>query len=100
MRHERWGLLKIGISNSETERTRAHEYRGWEIVDIRGVMDGLLAYEWEQSILRLLKTSGADLGRDSIAGKFDGYTESWVEKSFPVESIKELMDLVKVSESR
>ena len=100
LRHERWGLLKIGISNSETERTRAHEYRGWEIVDIRGVMDGLLSYEWEQSILRLLKTSGADLGRDSIAGKFDGYTESWVEKSFPVESIKELMDLVKVSESR
>jgi Probable Zinc-ribbon domain len=98
--HEQWGLQKIGISNRETKRTQLHESRGWETLEVRGPMDGLLAYEWEQSILRMLKNHGAELGRDDIAGKFDGYTESWVADSFPVTSIKELMDLVHEDENK
>ena len=65
---------------------------------MQGPMDGLLAYEWEQSILRMLKNHGADLRRDDIAGKFDGYTESWVAGSFPAKSIKQLMQLVQEDE--
>jgi hypothetical protein len=61
-------------------------------------MDGLLAYEWEQSILKMLKKRGAEIGRKDIAGKFDGYTESWVADSFPVKSIKQLMQLVEEDE--
>ena len=98
LNHEQWQLLKIGISNSKTDRTDAHESRGWEVIGMQGPMDGLLAYEWEQSILRMLKNHGADLRRDDIAGKFDGYTESWVAGSFPAKSIKQLMQLVQEDE--
>jgi hypothetical protein len=100
LRHENWELFKIGISNSPTMRTASHEERGWEVMENKGPMDGLLAYEWEQSILKMLKNHGADLGREDIAGKFDGYTESWVARSFPVTSIKELMDLVHEDENK
>jgi hypothetical protein len=98
--HEQWGLQKIGVSNRETKRTEDHKTRGWETLEIRGPMDGVLAYEWEQSILRMLKNHGADLGREDIAGKFDGYTESWVADSFPVASIKQLMDYVHEDENK
>jgi len=98
LQHEIWQLFKIGISNSATQRTDDHETRGWATLEVRGPMDGLLTYEWEQSILRMLKIRGADLGRENIAGKFDGYTESWTASSFPVNSIKQLMDLVHETE--
>jgi len=96
--HEIWQLHKVGISNSLNDRTREHESRGWETIEMKGPMDGLLAYEWEQSILKMLKRRGADLAREDIAGKFDGYTESWVADSFPVKSIKQLMRLVEEDE--
>jgi len=96
--HPVWMVYKIGISNSVNERTDKHESNGWQVLEKRGPMDGLLAYQWEQSILELLKNQGADLGRSDIAGKFDGYTESWVASSFPVKSISHLMDLVKEEE--
>lgn len=98
LHHENWQLFKIGISNSQRSRTETHETRGWETLEILGPMDGLLAYEWEQSILIMLKKHGADLGRSDIAGKFDGYTESWVASSFPVTTIKGIMDLVQKDE--
>jgi len=75
-----------------------YQSSGWELLEIRGPMDGLLAYEWEQSILKLLRKKGADLGNSTVAGTFDGYTESWVASSFPVKSIKELMQLVQEDE--
>jgi len=61
-------------------------------------MEGSLAAAWETSILKMLKRRGADLAREDIAGKFDGYTESWVADSFPVKSIKQLMRLVEEDE--
>jgi Probable Zinc-ribbon domain len=92
--HPVWMVYKIGISNSSINRTELHKSHGWEVLEMNGPMDGLLAYGWEQSILKMLKNRGADLGREDIAGKFDGYTESWVADSFPITSIKELMDYV------
>jgi Probable Zinc-ribbon domain len=92
--HPVWMVYKIGISNSSITRTELHKSHGWEVLQMNGPMDGLLAYGWEQSILKMLKNRGADLGREDIAGKFDGYTESWVPESFPVKSIQELMSWV------
>jgi len=96
--HARWQVYKIGISNSDIDRTNKHKSHGWELMGMRGPMDGLLAYGWEQSILKMLKNQGAAIGGSDIAGKFDGYTESWVANSFPVESITNLMDLVRDEE--
>jgi hypothetical protein len=41
----------------------------------------------------MLKSKGADLSNEKIAGKFDGYSEAWSKSTFEVRSIKELMRL-------
>ena len=58
-------------------------------------MDGLIAREWESSILQMLKGQGAKLASEKVAGKFDGYTEAWITESFRVSSLAELMDAVR-----
>ena len=72
---------------------------GWEVIEVRGPMDGGITRDWETSILDYLRKHGAALGVESIQGKFDGYSEAWLETTYPVTSIKELMDLTESSES-
>lgn len=55
---------------------------------------GYLTRDWETSILRFLKVSGTSLGQVGFDNGFDGHTESWLEASFPVTTLKELMNLV------
>jgi hypothetical protein len=86
-------MSQIGITNSPERRLKEHGKTGWEIVEIRGPMDGHLTQQWETAILRMLKTKGADLSNSKIAGKFDGYSEAWSKSTFEVKSIKELMRL-------
>jgi hypothetical protein len=98
LRHTRWEMLQIGITNSPDSRLKKHGSKGWELLELRGPMNGQLTRDWETSILKMLKTHGADLGPTGIAGRFDGYTESWMEESFPVASLKALMDQVREDE--
>jgi len=88
-----WGMYQIGITNDSARRMQEHAKNGWELVEIRGPMDGLLAKKWETAILRMLKAKGADLSNQQIAGKFDGYSEAWSKSTFEVKSIQELMRL-------
>jgi len=46
----------------------------------------------------MLKKRDANLAPDDVAGKFTGYTESWMQSSLPVKSIKELMRMVEEDE--
>ena len=94
LRHDQWEMLQIGITNDPTVRLASHAQLGWEALEIRGPMDGYLTRDWETSILRMLKKSGAALAKEDIAGRFDGYTEAWIEESFPVRSLRELMNFV------
>jgi hypothetical protein len=84
-------MLQIGITNFPENRLSRHKRLGWELLELRGPMDGHLAQQWETAILRMLKAKGADLSNESIAGKFDGYSEAWSTSTFEVKSIKELM---------
>jgi hypothetical protein len=86
-------MLQIGITNVPNIRLPIHIRKGWEIIEVRGPMDGYLTQQWETAILRMLKAKGADLSNSKIAGKFDGYSEAWSKSTFPVKSIKELMRL-------
>jgi hypothetical protein len=86
-------MIQIGITNYPDQRLGLHKKLGWEIVELRGPMDGHLSQQWERAILRMLKAKGADLSNDKIAGKFDGYSEAWSKSTFQVSSIKELMRL-------
>ncbi len=91
--HIKWNMLQIGITNIPDDRLGDHKKLGWELLEIRGPMDGHLTQQWETAILRMLKAKGADLSNSKIAGKFDGYSEAWSKPTFPVKSIKELMRL-------
>jgi hypothetical protein len=89
----KWQMLQIGITNDIERRIREHKKNQWDVLEIRGPMDGHLTQQWETAILRMLKAKGADLSNEKIAGKFDGYSEAWSKSTFGVSSIKELMRL-------
>ena len=63
-------------------------------------MDGFIAREWETSILQMLKRHGAKVASEEVAGKFDGYTEAWLQGSYGAKSLRDLMDAVEVDENR
>jgi hypothetical protein len=91
--HEAWEMLQIGITNSPDDRLSKHKRLGWELLELRGPMNGHLTQQWETAILRMLKSKGADLSNSSVAGKFDGYSEAWSKSTFEAKSIKQLMKL-------
>jgi hypothetical protein len=95
-----WEMFQIGITNIPDDRIQRHKRLGWELLEIRGPMDGHLTQQWETAILRMLKAKGADLSNKEIAGKFDGYSEAWSKSTFSVKSIKELMRMTEEFEEK
>ncbi len=91
--HPHWLMFQIGITNNPDDRLKSHMNLGWELMELRGPMEGHLTQQWETAILRMLKAKGADLSNCKIAGKFDGYSEAWSKSTFEVKSIKDLMKL-------
>jgi hypothetical protein len=98
--HTHWEMFQIGITNNPDRRLSRHKKLGWELLEVRGPMDGHLTQQWETAILRMLRAKGADLSNDKIAGKFDGYSEAWSKSTFEVSSIKELMRLTEEFEQK
>lgn len=99
LNHPNWLMLQIGITNVPDKRLRSHKKLGWKVLELRGPMDGHLTQQWETAMLRMLKSKGADLSNEKIAGKFDGYSEAWSKSTFEVKSIKELMILTEEFEA-
>ena len=100
IKHNDWAMYQIGITNFPKNRLTVHSRLGWDLLEIRGPMDGHLTQQWETAILRMLKAKGADLSNKEIAGKFEGYSEAWSKSTFPVKSIKELMRLTEEFEEK
>ena len=100
LNHPDWLMLQIGITNFPDARLGSHKKLGWNVIELRGPMDGHLTQQWETAILRMLKAKGADLSNSKIAGKFDGYSEAWSKSTFEVKSIKELMRLTEKFEEK
>ena len=98
--HPHWEMIQIGITNVPDLRIASHRSLGWDLLELRGPMDGHLAQQWETAILRMLKAKGADLSNGKIAGKFDGYSEAWSKSTFQATSIKELMRLTEEFEEQ
>lgn len=76
--HPDWEMLQVGITNVPDDRLSTHKRLGWEVLELRGPMNGDLARQWETDILRMLRKKGAIVGTTEIAGRFSGYTESWM----------------------
>ena len=93
-------MFQIGISNVPENRLDRHARGGWEVIEVRGPMDGFLTQELERSSLMALKRRGAILGRKGSLEKFDGHTEAWTKESLQVTSIKQLLDWVYEDESQ
>jgi hypothetical protein len=91
LEHNDWQMYQIGITNFPDNRLASHKKLGWEVLELRGPMDGHLTQNWETSILRMLKGKGADLSNSKIVGKFDGYSEAWSKSTYNAKSIKQLM---------
>jgi len=90
--HNEWKLFKIGIANNIKNRLREHILLGWELSDSWGPADGLLVYNWEQTILKHVKASGGDFSaRDAAGMRFSGWTECWTQQSFEISTIKSTM---------
>ena len=98
--HSDWQMFQIGITNDPDKRLGQHKKIGWEVLELRGPMEGHLTQQWETAILRMLKAKGADLSNSKIAGKFDGYSEAWSKSTFEIKSIKELMRLTQEFEGK
>ena len=96
--HPHWGMYQIGITNDPDKRLNQHKKLGWEALEVRGPMDGLIAQEWETTMLRYLKKSGAKLGPKEVVGKFDGYSEAWLKDNFEMKSLTQLMEAIRDSE--
>ena len=98
LEHLTRNMFQIGITNVPNRRLIEHKKSGWELLELRGPMDGDLARQWETDILRMLRKKNAVVGSTEIAGRFTGYTESWMKHSYPVKSLRELMELVRLDE--
>ena len=92
--HDALDMFQIGISNFPAKRISRHVRRGWEVIEVRGPMDGHLAQQLETAILHAVERRGAVLGHKAYIEKFDGYSEAWTKESLKVTSIKQLLDWV------
>jgi hypothetical protein len=88
----KWEMYQIGITNFPVDRLKSHKKNGFDLIDLRGPMDGHTAQDLETSLLKYIKNQKADLSPEHIAGKFDGYSESWTIDSYKVNNLKELID--------
>jgi hypothetical protein len=93
-------MFQIGITNFPEDRLGSHKRRGWDIIELRGPMDGHLTKKLETNCLHALKKRGAIFGRKSGVEKFDGYSEAWTKASLSVTSIKQILDWVYEDESK
>ena len=98
--HDGLAMYQIGISNFPKDRLADHEGRGWEVIELRGPMDGHLTQELENNCLQMLKKRGAVLGKKGSISKFDGHTEAWIKASLNVTSIKQILDWVYEDEAK
>jgi hypothetical protein len=94
LNHPEWQLLQIGITNLPRRRIRSHQQLGWEVIEIRGPMEGHLVRDWETAILRYIRTNGGKMADKIGIEPFDGYSESWLKESFTFYSLKEIMETI------
>jgi hypothetical protein len=98
--HFELDMFQIGITNFPDKRLDKHGRSGWEVIELRGPMDGQLTRQLETNCLHALEKRGAILGHKAGIKKFDGYSEAWTKASLNVKSIKQILDWVYEDESK
>lgn len=98
LRNDNWKLFKIGITNNVQQRLDQHKVNSWIPLEVIGPMDGYYTVELEADLLSLIGKKTTTLGSSKIAGKFDGYTESWSIDEFMISGLNELRQLLFMEE--
>jgi len=93
-------MFQIGITNVPDDRLAVHKRGGWEVIELRGPMDGHYTRQLETDCLHALEKRGAVLGHKAGIEKFDGFSEAWTKRSLKVTSIKQILDWVYEDESQ
>jgi hypothetical protein len=93
-------MFQIGITNFPEDRLGRHKRAGWEVIELRGPMDGHLTQKLETSCLHSLEKRGAILGHKAGIAKFDGYSEAWSKGTFEARFIRELKRLTEEFEGK
>ena len=63
-------------------------------MDVRGPMDGQTTRDLESNLLRQLKGRGAKFANKQKFRKFDGWSESWLQSTFQIALISELIEIL------
>ena len=94
-------MYQVGITNVPDRRLAEHRKNSFDqILDLRGPMDGIIAQHLERNILQSLSKRGATFANRADVSKFDGWTEAWQSRSYEVQNLKQLLDLVYQDDSR
>lgn len=91
LRDDRRGYEQIGITNDPNTRLALHRNNGWEVLDVRGPMDGYVLRELENSAKAFLYETAGRFTRSKNQGKFDGFTESWPSDNASFRNLEEFM---------
>ena len=91
MRHDGWRLLQIGKTNHPDQRLAQHGRGGWEVVDVRGPIDGQACSDLERAALAAVKRRGALLANARGHEGFSGYTEAWPTESLQLSTLDQLI---------
>jgi Probable Zinc-ribbon domain len=94
LQHPIWAMQQIGISNVPEQRLSQHRRLGWEVLEVRGPMDGSLVKALESDTLRAIRRRGGVLGARSTSAGFDGHTEAWPHSTLHVESLAQIMSWI------
>ncbi len=96
--HE-WAQLQVGITNDLNRRLKEHDKNGWELIEVRGPMDGAATRSLEVAILQAVKNRGAVFANTLDQKSFTGWTEAWTTDSFNVRTLRDLIELVHLDET-
>ena len=84
--------FKVGIYNQGTRRIQDHAIYGWKLIDQMGPIMGRDIENIETTIFQMFTKKGILTGAEAGLENFDGYTECWYAKDFPVESLADLWE--------
>jgi hypothetical protein len=93
-------MYQVCITNVPVGRLGDYQRRGWEVIELRGPMDGYLPQKLETDCLHALEKRGAALGHKAGIDKFDGYPKAWTKESLNVTSIRQILTWVYEDEDR
>ena len=92
--HFELDMYQVGITNVPVSLLGDYQRHGWEVIELRGPMDGYLTQKLETNCLHALEKRGAVLSYKAGIDKVDGYPKAWTKELLNVTSIRQIQTSV------